>query len=999
MPVSPPSGQVTFYFCDVVGSTKLSAELASEQFASLIARFRERMVGLAGTEGGWVQPKAGDMIFAAFDDPHRALAFAAAAHRSLRDDPITAPNPAGVSRQVQIRSGLYRAACYVAPQGDDYTHHEVNVASRVMAAAAPEQILVSDSAFSATRCGEGHEWEHYPGLRLRDFQEPEMLHELLWDGAKRGEPGIRWLPEWFESRSRYVSRPGLEKQVLDTLGAPNRDGQAVQLVTLHGFGGAGKTRLALECARRLVLLFGRNLKFVSLAGAPTEAEDALLLRFTAEAIGSCFGLPDDALDPERLPDRLPEDRALVVLDNFESVDCDAVAELLTRMLARRPHLYLLVTGRTATKVHDLEQLIPVVRLEEHEALELFLLRTRQHRGAAWEPDAAVQTTIEEILGEIDYHPLAVEIAAAWLRYQTSRQILDGLRGQALSDFTETPPGGRNANASPRHGGLRKTLDWSWNLLKPEDREGLARLGMFAAPFTEDDAYQACGVSLSQLIVLNDHSLVDRTDLGEASHYSLKPPTRQYAAERLGQQPNAVAALGRFAGHYARLIGENWNVNKPEQMAVLRTAWRHGLVAAEVASRHALSKELQTLAFGLRDFLSVGPYTAEAEMLQRTALTDAKVRGLVLGQANCIHNLGVIALRRSDSTTALNCFNEAMPLYQGGGDVLGQANCIHSLGEIARRSSDQATALRRFTEALLLYRQLGNLVGQAHCIRNLGDLALERSAHTSAQAYFEEALPLSQSTGDVLGGANCIRSLGEIALRRSDYATALVHFKKAVVLYQQVGDILGEASCIQGLGDIALRRSEFDVAANRYDEALLLFQRVADIQGQANCTLRLGEMAWLQFDRNRAQAFFGNALSLYQHVGSVLGQANCIQGLGNIALRWSDYDDAVVYFKRALLFYQRAENILGEADCIQGLGDVSRRRSDSQAARTRYEEALALYQQVEAPYPTGVTHAKLAVLTAAEERTRHVSAARAAWLSIGRTDLVARLDAEFGGEGE
>ena len=101
------------------------------------------------------------------------------------------------------------------------------------------------------------------------------------------------------------------------------------------------------------------------------------------------------------------------------------------------------------------------------------------------------------------------------------------------------------------------------------------------------------------------------------------------------------------------------------------------------------------------------------------------------------------------------------------------------------------------------------------------------------------------------------------------------------------------------------------------------------------------------------------------------------------------------YEQALPLYQQVGSVLGEANCIQGLGDVARDRSDNDEARDRYEQALSLYQAFLAPFSTGWTLVRLARLdSAGSERLRHWKAAREAWISIGREDLIETVRAEF-----
>jgi tetratricopeptide (TPR) repeat protein len=367
-------------------------------------------------------------------------------------------------------------------------------------------------------------------------------------------------------------------------------------------------------------------------------------------------------------------------------------------------------------------------------------------------------------------------------------------------------------------------------------------------------------------------------------------------------------------------------------------------------------------------------------------------------ARCRVRLGEIALMRSDYESARTRFEEALPLYRGVGDNLGEANCIQSLGDIALARSDHESARKRYEEALPLYRGVGDILGEANCIFRLGDIALARSDHERARTRYETALPLYKGAGDILGEANSIYRLGAIALARSDHESARSWYEAALPLYRGVGSIRGEANCIQNLGDIALIRSDHESARMRYEEALLLYRGVGDILGEANGIFSLGEIARMCSDHESARTRYEEALPLYRGVSAIVGEANCIQSLGDIALARSDHESARARYEEALLLYRGVGDILGEANCIQSLGDIARVRSDDASARAQYEQALSLYGRILDPYSIGQTHRMLSLAAADEDqRRRHVDAARDAWQSIGREDLVADLNEEFGAE--
>ncbi|MBX3566653.1 MAG: tetratricopeptide repeat protein [Rhizobiaceae bacterium] len=271
----------------------------------------------------------------------------------------------------------------------------------------------------------------------------------------------------------------------------------------------------------------------------------------------------------------------------------------------------------------------------------------------------------------------------------------------------------------------------------------------------------------------------------------------------------------------------------------------------------------------------------------------------------------------------------------------------------------------------------------------GMAELDRFLGVGGVSAVSAAAEAAAGQGDSATAASCIRSLGDIALARSDHDRARARYDEAQPLFREVGEVLGEAHCIFGLGTIALVRSDHDGARARFEEALTLYRKVGDVLGEANCIRGLGNIALARSDHDGAGARYAEALPLYREVGDVLGEASCIRGLGNIALERSDYDGARARFEEALPLYRKVGSVLGEANSIQDFGDLARERFDPDGARAQFEQALALYGRIPEPYSIGGTHLRLMRIARDDvERERHRIAARAAWSSIKRDDLIA-----------
>lgn len=287
--------------------------------------------------------------------------------------------------------------------------------------------------------------------------------------------------------------------------------------------------------------------------------------------------------------------------------------------------------------------------------------------------------------------------------------------------------------------------------------------------------------------------------------------------------------------------------------------------------------------------------------------------------------------------------------------------------------------------------------KANIIYNDGEIALYRSDTSKACEHFTSALKIYNQIGHILGQANSIKGLGNIYLRHSNNNQALTSFEQALNLYKQIGDKIGQANCIHSLGDIAMREKDYSSASSKYEQAFLLYKESNLLGGQANAIIRQGEIALIQSKFDLADIKYKEALCICEHIGDILGQANSIQRLAEIAYDLSDYETAINHNELALPLYKQVGDLLGQANCIQSLGDIFLRRSDHDAARQQWQEAISLYERIPEPYSIGMTNRRLARLSEGEERQSFIEATRLAWSKIGRDDLVAELEEEFGKE--
>ena len=323
--------------------------------------------------------------------------------------------------------------------------------------------------------------------------------------------------------------------------------RANRLVTLHGIGGSGKTRLAVQCVSEVDE--PERSGFVDLAETSTRGQVEL-------AFVRGLGLPASRLDGldaaervEALADAAASASGVVIIDNCEHVLPD-VRGIVGRLLARPGRLKLLATSRLPLDIAG-EYRYPIP--EFGDAAELFRRRSA-HRGVPHHDDHH-SDLVARICELVDHLPLAIEIAAAQTPYRTLHEIVDELeRGIMHRDATQP---------EPRHESMAAVIRWSHELLDAPAADAFVRLGVFGGPFQLADAAAVIepGDTGGVLDTLVRNSLIERCDEHGRSTYRLAVPVRQYCAaelERRGATTDVLVALAEWLLEFTdRPYGDVW----------------------------------------------------------------------------------------------------------------------------------------------------------------------------------------------------------------------------------------------------------------------------------------------------------------------------------------------------------------------------------------------------------------------------------------------------------
>jgi predicted ATPase len=657
----------------------------------------------------------------------------------------------------------------------------------------------------------------------------------------------------------------------------------VRLVTLTGAGGSGKTRLVLQVAAEATDRFNGNVWFVSLG----SIYDARLVPSTiAQALGvrQAAGKPIEDCLKDTIRDSHP---LLLVLDNFEQVLPAAAS--IAALLEASAALKVLVTSRAPLHIYgehefavhplripELQQPTALETLSQVPAVALFL-----DRAAAIRPDLAHSgenvRAAAEICARVDGLPLAIELAAARVKVLPPPAMLARMQSRL-----ELLTGGAH-DLPARQQTLRRTIEWSYELLDPAERRLFGRLSMFVRGCTLEAA-EAVGNPrgdlgaevLETLSSLVDKSLLEQSeDPADEPRFTMLETIREYALERLAVSGEEKSVRQAHAAYFLVLAEDG---SLPGLTKVEEELWLDRFELDRDNFRAALDWLARSgnadwglrLATALLNFWDRRGHRPEGRdrLLALLALPGV---GRTRVRARALFAAGILVSNDAALDQALK--QEGLEIARGLGDTPGLIASLSLLATGYHWYGDYVSARPLLEEAAELARELGEPVTLGVILNNLAVTVQEEGEYGRARSLYEESLSLFLQAGDRRAVASGLNHLGDLASEERNYSLAHSLYEQSLATFRELGDRWGISGTLADLGDLARDEGDHKQAHSQYRESLRMFQELKHDRGISRLLESLATCAAAFGWSERSLKLAGAAAGLRQRLGILVSSAS------------------------------------------------------------------------------------------------------------------------------
>lgn len=557
-----------------------------------------------------------------------------------------------------------------------------------------------------------------------------------------------------------------------------------RLVSLAGFGGVGKTTLAIHAAHALFEKFPGGLFFVDLTSI---AEPAMILPCIAKVLG-VQEIPNREL-AETLRDFLANRSILFVLDNFEHLI--EGAHIVSDFLMANPYVRILVTSRESLRLRG-ERVLPIIPLENELSMQVFVqyAQTLNPHFRLTEDNTPV---IKELCKKLDGIPLAIELAAMRTRMFTPQALLARLQSDLgtdsplLATLTSGP-----RDMPERQQTLRRMIAWSYNLLTDQEKYFLQAAAFFRSGFEIQILAQVTAVPENEteqvIISLVDKNLLQPVYESQARFYLLES-IREFGLEQAKVADGWQELQSNFVFAFQELTQEATHDIETDQgeqgIPWLKAENSNMLAALEIALKADDKRVLTAGMFVLESFDHYWfPYCRYSEAKKYLSLAQQRVEkdGSDFDRAVVYGLLGTLRWSFFDLQSAVDFHRASADLFTALGDEKRLGRVLNNLAATLELFNRPKESEEYYLQSLNLAHKTSDLWNKIRVLCNLGtrnEPGLDKKNKEQKLEYLHQAHDLAVNLGRSYGLAIIEFNLSCIYYAARNLPRAIAFLEKCV----------------------------------------------------------------------------------------------------------------------------------------------------------------------------------------------------------------------------
>jgi len=910
-----PTGNITFLFTDIEGSTKLSQKFPDTMPAAMEIHNNILLKSIE-SNNGFVFKNTGDGFCAAFQNAGDSVRAAVEIQTNLL-------NENWKDAVIKIRIGIHSGKAEW--NGKNYMGY-ITLArtSRIMSSAFGDQIIISNDTYNlfseSNTLLQSHEnirseknnliSLHQSGdtkisfwdlgeRRLKDLINPIKLFQITAPGLRENFPPLETLDARPNNLPvQLTSFIGREKDIkeIKKLTVDNR------LVSIIGPGGIGKTRLSLQVAAELIDQYSDGVWLTEFAQI---SDPELISQTTAKFLGINEQSNQETIIT--LINYLKDKELLLIFDNCEHL-VSACAVLTEKLLQNCAKLKIIVTSREAFRIEG-EHLYNIIslshpepnevntpiELSQFEAVRLFI-----ERALSVSPGFKIDNENAPALAQICYHldgiPFAIELAAARTKILTLEKICEKLnnRFQLLT-------GGKRTSL-PRQQTLRAMIDWSYDLLSHKEKLLLQRLSVFSGGWTIETAEQICAdeeIDDSEILDLNslllDKSLISAKESSGSIRFFMLETIKEYTKEKL-EKMNDV-----YRKHFS-YFNQLCNCDEMRSKGLTQLQWIK-LVDTELDNiRAAIQWAVEKNSDEACDIISTtgifnnikGYYKEGLQTCLKILNSSLSVNELP--KVKVLYTAALMASNLGNSADAEYYAKEGLRVAKKYNDKHKIASCLNVLGSSINKNLERsAEALEYFEEALSIFREVNNKTEIGVLLFNMSTTVNIKGDPKLVLKYRLEAMKIFKELDDTHNISLILASLGVYELRENNFELAKNYTEESLAIAHEIGDNFLISVNLVNLGCIYSGLNQYEKAAELLERSIVIIKEHGYKESYLVAVMYLGEVFSNSGDYKRAIELFNESIQSGTDSNNDYFLAYNYFNLGVSYFKLKDYVNSLKYF--------------------------------------------------------------------------------------------------------